>query len=206
MLVPALTYRCTGLPEINQRPVLLLVNLVKVTAMRAAWNYSAGVPGGVFPVERVPTTFLFEDNQWANDSDGLISNPLIDRIQNIGFASVMSDVAASFTKMGLEKSNDTDNGTIQTSKVFVSVQWYWSILPAFLVVLGAIFFIGTTATNRKAKMPLWKSSALAPFYHGLEEYEGNEFKTSSIMETTAEREDVRLRYSEANGRFMLQRH
>jgi hypothetical protein len=55
-------------------------------------------------------------------------------------------------------------------------------------------------------MPLWKSSALAPFYYGLEEFEGYEFQTSSVMETTAESEDVRLRYSEVNGRYMLQKH
>lgn len=59
--------------------------------------------------------------------------------------------------------------------------------------------------NQLLIMSLWKSSALAPFYHGLEELEGNELENSSIMETAAEREDVRLRYSEANGRFMLQR-
>ncbi|CAI7605753.1 unnamed protein product [Penicillium discolor] len=113
----------------------------------------------------------------------------------------MSDIAASFTKLGLDSSTDTVSGTIQVNKVF----WYWLILPAVLVILGAIFFIGTTTTNRKAKMPLWKSSALAPFYHGLEKLEENEFESSSIMETTAEGENVRLGYSEAKGRFMLQR-
>lgn len=162
---------------------------------------------GFFPVEITPMTFLFEHNEWWSDGnadeDG--TAPTIDRIENIGFPSVMSDIAASFTKLGLEKSNDTVNGTVQASKVFVSVQWPWLTLPAVLVVLGAIFFIGTTATNRKAKMPLWKSSALAPFYHGLEELEGNEFKSSSTMEATAEGENVRLRYSEPKGRFMLQR-
>lgn len=106
--------------------------------------------GGFFPKERTPTIFRFEDNQWSNDeaTSALPTNPLIDRIQDIRFGSVMSDVAASFTKMGLEKSTDTVNGTVQTSKDFVSVQWSWSILPAFLVVLGAIFFICTTATNK----------------------------------------------------------
>ncbi|CAG8395938.1 unnamed protein product [Penicillium salamii] len=164
------------------------------------------VSSGFFPIEKYPTIFIFDfmDNQWMGD-DSYNPNPVIDHIKKIGFASLMSDVAASFTQMGLEKSNDTVNGTVQTSKVFVSVQWYWVTLPACLVVVGAIFFIGTTILNRKANMPLWKSSALAPFYHGLEEWEGNEFQSSSIMETAAEREDVRLRYSEANGRLMLQR-
>ncbi|CAI7653598.1 unnamed protein product [Penicillium bialowiezense] len=161
---------------------------------------------GFFPVEITPRTFIFEDNHWS-DGDLVVfdTNPLINRVRNIGFPSVMSDIAASFTKLVLENSNGTVNGTVQASKVFVSVQWPWLTLPAVLVVLGAMFFIGTTATNRKAKMPLWKSSALAPFYHGLEELEGNEFKSSSTMETTAEGENVRLRYSEAKGRFMLQR-
>lgn len=161
---------------------------------------------GFFPIERSPRIFLFEDNKWS-DGDLVVfdTDPLIHRIQKVGFASIMSDIAASFTKLGLDSSTDTVSGTVQVSKVFVSIQWYWLILPAVLVILGAIFFIGTTTTNRKAKMPLWKSSALAPFYHGLEKLEENEFESSSIMETTAEGENVRLGYSEAKGRFMLQR-
>ncbi|CAG8924537.1 unnamed protein product [Penicillium salamii] len=160
---------------------------------------------GFFPVEEYPNIFTIDltNHQW--DDWGSNSDPIIDRIKEIGFTSLMSDVAASFTQMGLENSNDTVNGTARTSKVFVSVQWYWVVLPACLVVVGTIFFIGTMILSRKANMPLWKSSALAPFYHGLEESEGNEFQSSSIMETAAEREDVRLRYSEANGRLMLQR-
>lgn len=155
---------------------------------------------GFFPIERNMVIFLFEEGRRSDGAvDMFATNALINRIRNFGFPSVMSGVAASFMKTGLENSNATVNGTIETTKVFGSVQWYRLILSAFLVVLGITIFTGTAASNKKANIPLWKSSALAPFYHGLEELEGNEFKSASVIEATAEKEDVRLRYSEANG-------
>ncbi|CAG8305872.1 unnamed protein product [Penicillium salamii] len=162
---------------------------------------------GFFPIEGYPDILLINPftHQWNKSWDHYLG-PVIDHIKEIGYTSLMSDVAASFTQMGLDNSNHTVNGTARTSQVFVSVQWYWVMLPACLVIVGIIFFIGTTILSRNTNnMPLWKSSALAPFYHGLEESESNEFQSSSIMETAAEREDVRLRYSETNGRLMLQR-
>lgn len=157
---------------------------------------------GFFPAE-LPILFYHEDNMWINGDDNYNGNPIISRIESVGFERIMSNVADSFTKMGLEKTNGTFNGTVHINEVFVSVRWLWLIVPAFSIVTGSIFFVGTMAVNRRAKMPLLKSSALAPFYHGLEKFEENEFMTASVMETAAERAEVQLECSEINGRLML---
>jgi hypothetical protein len=44
-------------------------------------------------------------------------------------------------------------------------------------------------------MSVWKSSALAPFYHGLDRVGDDEYLTARIMEKQAESADVRLQHS-----------
>ncbi|KAJ5819487.1 hypothetical protein N7474_005078 [Penicillium riverlandense] len=140
-----------------------------------------------------------------NDFDGHLhyGHPNLGRIANVGFEKIITNVAASLTKLGLEKTNYSVNGTVHITEVFVSVQWPWLALPALLVLIGTIFVIATIAVNRRSNAPLWKSSALAPLYHGLERFEKDEYMTASIMEKAAERVVVQLQYSAHNGRLML---
>jgi hypothetical protein len=118
----------------------------------------------------------------------------------------MSNVAASLTKLQLEKTKGTFSGTAHSSQVFVKVEWGWMILPGCLVLAGSLFFIAPMVVNRKAKMPLWKSSALASLYHGLEKQEGDRLVTSISMEVKAENSKVRLMSSDGNGRLVLRRN
>ncbi|KAJ6020974.1 hypothetical protein N7540_006478 [Penicillium herquei] len=139
---------------------------------------------------------------WGN---GFIGGSLIDRVHNLGFEKIMSNVAASLTKLQLENTKGTFSGTAHSSEVFVKVKWEWMILPGFLVLAGSIFFIATMVVNRKASMPLWKSSALASFYHGLEKQEDGSLSTAIIMEVQAEESKVRLVGSDGDGRLVLRR-
>ncbi|RHZ55393.1 hypothetical protein CDV55_105242 [Aspergillus turcosus] len=129
--------------------------------------------------------------------------PNADRIVTIGFEEAMKRIAASLTRLGLKTTNDSFHGTVNTEEVFVSVQWPWLTFPASLVLVGTIFLVITIALNRKNHVPLWKSSALPPFYHGLEKLQNDEYATSSFMEKNAESTKVRLQYSEQHGRLML---
>jgi hypothetical protein len=52
--------------------------------------------------------------------------------------------------------------------IFVSVQWPYIILPAWLLLVVFIFLVATIVANGKGCVPLWKPSALAPFFHGLD--------------------------------------
>lgn len=141
---------------------------------------------------------------WLNEA----SNPLINRITIAGFNRTMANMAASLTKLGLEKTNGTVDGTVYVTKAFVSVRWPWIILPGLLVAIGAIFLVVTIAVTKTSSMPLWKSSALVPYYHGIErlggnEDDANEYPTVSTMEKKAEEEYIQLQRSEENGRLVL---
>lgn len=158
---------------------------------------------GFFPVESI-TRFENSTGKWSYgwDTDDE-ENPLVYRIEEIGFEKMISNIAASYTQTGLEVSTDSVNGTVHSSKVFVSVQWYWLILPTLLMVTGSIFFAVTVLVNRRARIPLWKSSALAPFYHGLEKLGEGNFVSTSAMGKTANGVEVHLRDTEDDERLML---
>lgn len=126
-----------------------------------------------------------------------------DRIVIIGFEEAMKRIAASLTRLGLKSTNDSVHGTVKTVEVFVTVQWPWLAFPASLVLLGIIFLVITIVLSRKNHAPLWKSSTLPSFYHGLEKLGNDEYSTGSIMEKSAESTNVRLQYSEQHGRLML---
>jgi hypothetical protein len=143
------------------------------------------------------------DAIWLNEA----SNPVIDRIVIAGFNGTMANMAASLTKLGLEKTNGTVNGTVYVTQAFVSVRWPWIILPGLLVAIGTIFLVVTIAVTKNSSMPLWKSSALVPYYHEIERLGGdddaNEYPTVSTMEKKAEEEHIQLQRSEGNGRLVL---
>ncbi|KAK5788715.1 hypothetical protein VI817_009673 [Penicillium citrinum] len=135
--------------------------------------------------------------------DTEIYNPALDRIESTGFEETMANIAASLNKLSLTYSSHRINGTVHTSEVFVDVQWPWISLPALLVVVGTVFSLVTMYVSQRSQLPLWKSSALAPFYHGLEWVEKEEYKMGAGMEKQAERVKVGLRHSEGHDRLML---
>ena len=127
--------------------------------------------------------------------------------KRVGFEKTTENIAASLTKFGLENTNDTVFGKATMTQVFVSVSWPWIIYPALLVVVGTVFFVATIVVSKQNNLPLWKSSALASFYHGLERDndidDDSKYLTASTMDKKAEVEDVRLEPSERNGRLVM---
>ena len=142
---------------------------------------------------------------WVGHTLGMDRTILADRLANIAFENTMENMAASWTGWSLERTNQTFNGTSYVLKIFVKVRWPWMIYPTLLVLGGAIFFGISVAASKKSYLPLWKSSALASYYHRLERIGEDEdvYQTISIMEKKAETLDVRLRRSESNGRLIL---
>ncbi|OQE23250.1 hypothetical protein PENSTE_c009G08821 [Penicillium steckii] len=126
------------------------------------------------------------------------------QLERIGFENSMGNIAAAFTKLGLETTEDTFNGTVHVSKVFVSVRWPWMIFPGLLILVGSIFLVATVALSKN--VPLWKSSALVPYYHGTEGIEDNNNNvslTTSAMEKRAEEQVFRFEHSENDGKLVL---
>ncbi|OQE21121.1 hypothetical protein PENSTE_c012G06956 [Penicillium steckii] len=152
------------------------------------------------------TSWEWDDMLGWSQSSGWESSAalILGRILMLGFENAITRLAAALTSQSMEDSQYAVNGTAYVSDVYVSVQWPWLILPALLVLAGAVFLATTITLSRKSKLPLWKSSALASLYHGLDHTEKDEYRTASIMEKTAKMEDVQLQFSEQNGRLMLQ--
>lgn len=135
------------------------------------------------------------------------SNPILQQYVRVGFEKVITRMADSLTKLGLETTNHSVTGTAYVPTVFVNVRWPWIILPGILLVTGALFLVVTILTSKKSHAPLWKSSALAPYYHGIEggDEDGDKLLTASAMERKSEGESVRLQRSEDNGRLVLRK-
>lgn len=145
----------------------------------------------------------------TNDEEIPNSNPILQQYVRVGFEEVVTRMADSLTKLGLETTNHSVIGTGYIPAAFVAVRWPWIILPVILLVTGALFLMVTMVISKKSHAPLWKSSALAPYYHGVErgsdDEDYDELLTASSMERKSEGETVQLQRSEENGRLVLQK-
>lgn len=85
-------------------------------------------------------------------------------------STLLSNVVSSMTNRIRTGPNTTSiQGAAYYPEVFVVVRWQWCILPVVLVVLSLLLFALTVWVSRRSeRLPLWKSSALAFLFHGLE--------------------------------------
>jgi hypothetical protein len=111
----------------------------------------------------------------------------------------VESVAVALTNYGLQTTNDTVNGTAIAEESYVRVRWQWIALPAFLELASLALLVLTIIHSRREGVPLWKSSALALIYHGVDELRGQESLATerlSGIEVTAKTVDVQLVKSE----------
>lgn len=163
------------------------------------------------------------DSTWTcEDNDGPTSSLLsVQRVLEAGLEHTLQNVAASLTKLALDKSNKTVLGTVLTDEVYVSVAWPWVAVPLTVFVLTIVFLQLTTRASREkgseAGDCVWKSSAFPFLYHGLEEKEDDstdgawdgsnsrgEYSTPDQMEEAARSVRVQLSMSNSRRRLMLQ--
>ena len=86
-----------------------------------------------------------------------------------GLEMLMSDLAVSMTTafrgfMGAVPFN----GTSITTESYVHVRWGFAVLPIAVVVACLIFLLASMLLTRTSRTQLWKSSALAALFHGLD--------------------------------------
>ncbi|RDW93037.1 DUF3176 domain-containing protein [Aspergillus mulundensis] len=140
-----------------------------------------------------------------------IKTPVLDRVEALGLQPVMHNIAASFTRAALLANNasTTNYGTVYSYRVYVCVEWIWTVFPVALVVLGACFLVITILINKRQRLRLWKSSVLAVLFHGLDsmpETVGDDyFATASSMEQTAKGLEVRLETVDSRRGLILNR-
>ncbi|KAK5113160.1 hypothetical protein LTR85_010978 [Meristemomyces frigidus] len=84
-------------------------------------------------------------------------------------------------------------GTAWKTETYIRVKRLWLILPTFLVLLGILFLLASLVRTWMAHSawtaPQWKSSSIAPLFHGLEGLDGNDLHYSGLQ-TRMSMEDV----------------
>lgn len=127
-------------------------------------------------------------------------------IQAHNFSYLMEKVAASLTKAEIDNSSTVVFGDMFVSVVHVEVVWYWFILPATLNVVAILLLLATAILSHRRKTQLWKSSALALLYHGLDDPEPAQdlgLASVSEMERWASRTSAKLGSVKDGGRAVL---
>lgn len=86
-----------------------------------------------------------------------------------GIDMLMSDLAVSMTTTfrGFMGAVPT-NGKSITTESYVHVRWGFAVLPIAVVVACLIFLLASMILTRTSHTHLWKSSALAVLFHGLD--------------------------------------
>ncbi|KAK3332723.1 hypothetical protein B0T19DRAFT_482928 [Cercophora scortea] len=111
-----------------------------------------------------------------------------------GLEMLMRDMAIS-TTVSLRSigGNDTRlpvNGTAISSESYVRVRWGFVAVPVLAVLLTAVFLATAIAMTRRSGARLWKTSALAMLFHGLDEDARERFEDFA---------DLRAKRREARG-------
>ena len=86
-------------------------------------------------------------------------------------------------------------GRLGTVRTVLNVRWEWITLPVFCVLVSMGFFAYTIFENRRGRLPVWKGSALAGLFHGLEDKVRRgveEVEGAHAMNVMAEEVKVRL--------------
>jgi hypothetical protein len=173
------------------------------------WDWSASINSYVTGIGAFEWTRSFSpNNSWVKISYVNYSSDAMEAIVPTGLSTVLGNVAASLTRLGLDESNRTISGTIFVSEVFVDVRWEWFILPCFLELAGGGFLIATIIVSKRQKVLTWKSSLYVLLYHGLEREVLENHPTAdtvSGMEQVARSTTVRLKMSDHGDRIALGR-
>lgn len=156
-----------------------------------------------------PWTWLTEDRRWRSPAGSSLSDTNLDQIFEIGLEATMQKMANSLTRLALDTSDKTVNGTAEVSEVYVAVNWAWIVFPVTVLALGILFLASTIVATKSQNLGLWKSAILPVLYHGLDDelldgYQ-NKQATVSVMDQSAQSVDVKLDISDSRDKLVLRK-
>jgi len=152
------------------------------------------------------TPLAYANGSFNLDGDTDTVSDTMTVIQANTLGTVLNNVAASLTQLGLQVSNGTATGKVTTMQVYVLVKWEWLILPTVLELAGIALLLATALLSSHRKVDLWKTSIMALFYHGLEERtlrDTDIARDTSGMRLSARKTVVKLAVSDEDDRLML---
>lgn len=108
-------------------------------------------------------------------------------------SKTMDRVAEAMTNRLRDMSSHTVQGQSGFMELYIRTSWWWLFLPVSCVIFETILLISVMITTRKHKMPIWKASELALFFHGLDfSIDDTQTQKASEMEDIASALQLRL--------------
>lgn len=169
--------------NVDGRNVTAPLECIFTTAEAVPWAINSFVQGTLFrPLSQKEwPTCKIDFNEGETFCDPWYLEPLF-RGSRPTAATISSDIdslAAAITNrlrvIGLNVYRNESGailGTAIETTVCVRVDWPWLAFPAALVILTLALFITVVFKTRHSQIangqPIWKSSAIVPFFHGLE--------------------------------------
>lgn len=121
--------------------------------------------------------------------------------------ATMDRVALAMTTHLRELSNLTQSGQSGSLETVIRVKWAWLCLPAALVVSGAICLLVAIRETKKHGSHVWKSSAMALLFHGVDtKIQGAAYmEKMSEMDALAKQSLVQLAQCGEDGMLLRQK-
>ncbi|KAF2828242.1 hypothetical protein CC86DRAFT_207108 [Ophiobolus disseminans] len=123
-----------------------------------------------------------------------------------GINMLMNDLAVSMTTAfrGFMGAVPT-NGTSTTVESYVHVRWGFAVLPVVVVVSCLLFLLASMVMTRTSNTQLWKSSALAALFHGLDQETREKFQAEdSLHAKKKQAEEVKVKlYTDSRDETLL---
>jgi hypothetical protein len=150
---------------------------------------------------------------FGNTTDSLSYNlthswQKLDRVPKpaIDFPKSLASIAAGLTNYGLNISNHYTIGKASSAQVTIHVRWQWIALPALLELGGVVLLLSTIFYSRHVRVPIWKSSLLAIYYHQVEDLrESRAIFLLSEMDKASNNASVQISRTGDDRGFMLRR-
>ena len=135
----------------------------------------------VFAVQHITAAALADYLETLLKGDAHLQNYIVFGAPITGYSSdvlqalynnpdINQTIANLATSMGNHirlKGVSYASGTTEAMVTYIHVRWLWLILPFSLEALTLLTLITTTVLSAGRGIPIWKSSALAPMFHGL---------------------------------------
>ncbi|KAF2136595.1 uncharacterized protein K452DRAFT_237204 [Aplosporella prunicola CBS 121167] len=109
------------------------------------------------------------------------------------FSLVMEDMVRSLTEHIRTSSPGETwiDGTAFAPETYIKVRWEWLSLPLITLTMAIAYLIVSMKESKKHRTILWKSSTLAPFFHGIQGWEKENLNLGYVTQMNEMAETMR---------------
>lgn len=152
-------------------------------------NLTVGISSGeTFFDSDIVTAFYWNYYEYADGLDLLVNDMATS--MTVAFRSFAGAVPVA--------------GRVMYTESYVHVRWGFAVVPIVVVVGAALFLVATVYKSRVSKVRVWKSSALAMLFHGLDDGTKSHFaNTRGLREQKNLARTTRVQLEEADDGTLL---